>query len=653
LAEAPFLRNLGPLMSANVLIVQPEVGLAQRIGQLILAGTPDAAVGFVQTPQDGVAALAGYEDLALCVCELYFPEADGVAFLSAVRTRFRHARVIIVSNYNLQNFAAYTQGLTIFPLPLDEAVFSVTCQDALITLEGAEFPPYRLGKKQPPDRWGDCYAAYDTGVKRDVFITVVRNGATAGEAERFRNFAAAMARAGHPNIQAVYQAGNFRGRDFFSREKWEAPSLPEMAVAGQGIDGRMAARIVHMVGSVMIFWDANGHPHTPVAATDVSVSPEGIIKIANCVDPTRAATPPGAADLTALAAGLQTLLSGTPDLPARVQALLERLGSGPVPLAEVVGEAQAIDVELAPEREIAVTEEHVVARRAVAVERRKQKRNINVMAGVAIAVLLVLGYFVYERFLAQPPAREFSDMAKVPAGPYTYQDGAATLDHTFYIDKYEVTFGQYLKFLKAVSAAGTDAAWRSPDQKGEKNHEPAKWLDIFQTIKFHQPYSGEFITLDFPVFNIDWYDAQAYAKWAGKRLPDEHEWEKAARGPNGFLFPWGPTFQPLANTSVFTADALQGSLSKGHHRMVDENPGDRSPYGVMDMAGNVSEWTGTITDSSSLAGEKVAVIRGANFLSHDLDHEELTNRITNYSMTTRQVWLGFRCASDTPPTATK
>ena len=169
----------------------------------------------------------------------------------------------------------------------------MTCQDALETLEGLEFPPFRIKQKQPPDRWGDCYAAYDTGVKRDVFITVLRTGSTEDEAKYFRAAAMAMAQAVHPNVQAVYQGGQFQGRDFFAREKWDMPNLSEMATAGQRIEGRLAARIVQIVGSVIIFWDANGFPHTPIGAVDVTVSTEGITKIGNCVDPRLAPTPPG------------------------------------------------------------------------------------------------------------------------------------------------------------------------------------------------------------------------------------------------------------------------------------------------------------------------------------------------------------------------
>jgi formylglycine-generating enzyme required for sulfatase activity/CheY-like chemotaxis protein len=637
-------------MSANVLIVQPDPAWAERIGQLIAAGTPNAAVGFVHTPEDGLAALAGYEDIALCVCEVYFPEADGLAFLSAVRRRFHHARIIVVTSYDLENFQDYIYGLTVFTLPLDQDAFMATCQDTLATLEGHQFPPFRLGKKYPPDRWGDCYAAYDTGVKRNVFITLLRNGATPEDAYHFRQTAAAMARAGHPNVQAVYQAGVFEHRDFFAREQWEAPNLVDRALAGEGIDERTAAQIIHAAGAVLLSWDANGHPHNPITPTDITLSPQGVIKIANCVDPVHPSTAPGPVDLRVIVAALRTLLGGA-ELTPRLETLLQQLEAGPVPLTEVVSESQAIDIDLAPEREIEVTEERQVARRVVAIERKKQQRSAYFMAAGSVLLVLVAAYFIYDRFFAPPPHREFNEMQKVPAGAFVYQNGPATIDHTYYIDKYEVTIGQYLNFLKAVAAAGTDAAWRHPLQKNEKNHEPSKWAEIFQAIRYHQSYNGEFLTLDYPIFNIDWYDAQAYAKWAGKRLPTDQEWEKAARGTQGYLFPWGNTFQPVANTAVL-ATADDGSTRPlTHHRVVDENPGDRSPYGVMDMAGNVCEWTDTLVDSTSISGEKTAVIRGASFLSQELDHEELTNRITNYSPSRREVWLGFRCASDTPPVA--
>jgi formylglycine-generating enzyme required for sulfatase activity len=645
-------------MSAVVLIVQPDPAQAERLRQLVLAGTPDASVTIVATPEEGITTLAQCSDLALCICEIYYPEGgDGLALLAAIRAKFRRARILVVTSYNLQNFAQHLQGLSVLPIPLDESLFISTTQDTLITLEGQVFPPFRLGKKQPPDRWGDCYAAYDTGVKRDIFITIIHPWATPEDAALFRSFAALMARAGHPNVQAVYQAGDYQGRDFFCREKWDMSTLAEMATAGHGIEPRMAAQIIHVVGSVLIFWGTNNFPHAPLQATDISLSPQGVVKISNCVDPTRAVTPPDAAELAAVAAAVQALVAAPETMPLRLTKLLHDMQQGPVPLGRITGEAQAIDIELAPKQELAVTREHVVAQKAIAVERKKQQWMFYATAAAFALIVLGVGYFIYSKFFYEPPARQFNEMAQIPAGPYIYQDGPATMDHAFYIDKYEVTWGEYLHFLKAVKAAGTDAQWRSPLQVGEKDHQPKDWANtwdgskfmpgIFQRIRDRQPYGQQVLTLDDPVFNIDWYDASAYAKWAGKRLPDEHEWEMAARGPNGNLFPWGNTIAADANNA-----APVGGVARPKPylmQVVDTMPMDKSFYGVYDMAGNVSEWTSTMAASDIISSVKVAVIRGANFETNSVDRVQLTHRTIKYVPETRQFWLGFRCASDKPP----
>jgi formylglycine-generating enzyme required for sulfatase activity/CheY-like chemotaxis protein len=645
-----FSRILAFYMSANVLIVQPDVALADRLGQLVVAGTSDATVGFVQTPQEGIAVLEQYTDLDLFICELYYTQGDGLALLSAVRTKFRRARIIIVTNYNLQYFGDHIQGLTVFPLPLDDSLFISTCQDTLATLEGHEFPPFLLGRKQPPDRWGDCYAAYDTGVKRDVFVTMTHSWASAEEVARFRGVAALMARASHPNVQAVYQAGECEGHDFFAREKWDMPSLAELITAGEMLDPRLAAQIIHIVGSVIIFWDSNHFPHTMIGSAEVSLSPQGVIKVANCVDPVQPVAFLGLTDLRVLANTLDSLLPPPEQLPERLSSLLSVIRAGPVPLAQVVGEAQSLDIDLAPEREIEISEEHQIAEKEIKMERRKQQITQYVVFGVFGLLVLAVGYFVYGQFFTDPPSRSFNEMVKIPAGDYMYQYSPATMDHTFYIDKYEVTFGQYLDFLRAVTKAGTDEKWRHPqDPKKDTDHQPLDWANIFKCIKYQKPYNKEMLTLDDPVFNIDWYDAQAYAKWAGKRLPDEHEWEKAARGPKGNLFPWGNTFETKANNSTAPEGVDRYSLPKHFLMVVDQMPEDQSPYGAYNMAGNVSEWTNNIVPSEKISSQKVAVIRGANFRTNSEEHVMLTHRNTDYVPGTRDFWIGFRCVSDTPP----
>ncbi len=127
----------------------------------------------------------------------------------------------------------------------------------------------------------------------------------------------------------------------------------------------------------------------------------------------------------------------------------------------------------------------------------------------------------------------------------------------FYIDQYEVTNREYQRFLEESGY---------PDL-------PGHW----DAAQFPEG------TGDLPVTNITWREALTYALWAGKRLPTEAQWEKASRGSDGRLYPWGNEYQKgWANIGIDGAKALMAGGSY---------PKDVSSYQVYDMAGNVMEWT--------------------------------------------------------------
>jgi len=154
----------------------------------------------------------------------------------------------------------------------------------------------------------------------------------------------------------------------------------------------------------------------------------------------------------------------------------------------------------------------------------------------------------------------------------------------FYIDKTEVTNDAYIKFVSAASIK-PPANWPGgvvPEGKGKH-----------------------------PVTNVSWFDASSYCKWKGGRLPGEQEWEKAARGTDGRIFPWGGDFDVK---KVNTLGEYGGTTPVG--KFTD----GASPYGVMDMSGNVQEWTadwyhqypGNTFDDKDY-GEKFKVVRGGGW----------------------------------------
>ncbi len=176
--------------------------------------------------------------------------------------------------------------------------------------------------------------------------------------------------------------------------------------------------------------------------------------------------------------------------------------------------------------------------------------------------------------------KDGAPMVLIPEGPFPMGVPKAARDggvderpnhevfiSTFYMDKYEVTNGRYLPFV-------TETGHRTPQHPTD----PTKGL-------WKGNMMPESVT-DLPVINVDWADAQAYCHWAEKRLPTEAEWEKAAKGPNDWRFPWGDV-EPTQEHANFNQLAWRGEATLVQVGIYEKG---KSPYGVYDVAGNVWEW---------------------------------------------------------------
>ncbi len=239
-----------------------------------------------------------------------------------------------------------------------------------------------------------------------------------------------------------------------------------------------------------------------------------------------------------------------------------------------------------------------------------------------------------EQLLSRDQRQELETMVRIPAGEFlmgTDLERADALDKPqhkvtlpeYYLDKYLVTNAQYARFLAATG-----------------HRPPSTWKD-------GRIGQGEALL---PVTMVTWDDADAYAKWAGKRLPHEAELEKAGRGTDGRRWPWGNTMDP---------SRLNTYLNVGFPSNVMAYPKGASVYGVYDLSGNVEEWTADDLEpyaestpppvTATESHRHYKVLRGGSWkgdpLSTSLYHRD-------YSFPTHAAdFYGFRCASDVGPSA--
>jgi iron(II)-dependent oxidoreductase len=276
---------------------------------------------------------------------------------------------------------------------------------------------------------------------------------------------------------------------------------------------------------------------------------------------------------------------------------------------------------------------------------------------IICAVLSVFNAALAEKPATLPPGVEekggsyFSkidkaEMVYIPGGVFLMGEKgssnnplARVIVDGFFIDKYEVSNASYLRFVKATEHARPSFVQRRVSQ------------DPWKDSRFNNP--------SHPVVGVSWEDGAAYCKWAGKSLPTQAQWEKAARGPEGNKYPWG------------NSAAIEGNLFKANFSQMARpgtqvpndgfkftSPGgkfekDTSVYGVKDLAGNVSEWcrdwfgpvskNRNTTNPTGPATGTGRILKGGNWQSITRFGDPLSSGKTQYQKPTISAWnLGFR-----------
>jgi len=289
------------------------------------------------------------------------------------------------------------------------------------------------------------------------------------------------------------------------------------------------------------------------------------------------------------------------------------------------------------------------------------------------------------------PAQAEQGMVLIPAGPFIMGSNRSDTDNkaqeygsskpwyldekpqrelrlpAYWIDQYEITNAQYREFVRKANY-WVPPAWR--DNGYLLNQDVLKIADLStlrrlaadtfniaaNTEKMDKPALLHAIEQEqkkqdmLPVTTVNWLNATDYCRWAGKRLPSEAEWEKAARGRDGREYPWGNEWGPKR------ANAGQGESWEFGVAPVGSYPAGVSPYGVHDMAGNVMEWTQDWYEAypgstyvSPAFGKQYKVVRGGGW--GGMGHYAIAQFYRSaYRLNMKPdslfVDIGFRCVKD-------
>jgi len=643
-------------LPANIYLVSyPDQQSAAYLQSLIQSWDPHAHILIVHSLTDLFAQIETIPDRAITLTELIWDGQDASDVLQSLSISYPRVSQLIVTNADTASILpAY------FPIPCVQGMdntHAILSHASNLTedLRGSKIGPYLVQDFAGQNNLGRTYGAHQPLIKRDVHLTVLPMYATEQELRDFRNISAARARNIHPQIFAIYEESVAEGRAYVAQEPVNSPSLLQLSLQDVTFDSRVIAKLLAGAATVLGHLHTNNIPYQPIRSSHITLSQEGVIKLLNTALPAGSVMPEMTDELAELATIIREFCPREEPLDLRLTNLLQNMTTEGISFITVAQIAGQVDLDLAPVKYVAERKESIQAQQAVKKARKAYWIYMSLIATAISALLIFILLNLVASFIVLP-GTDFKKQVRIPAGKAFAGDQMIDVNE-FYIDEYEVTIGAYEKFLKAVKDEPVSKYLPPELAKGKSSFEPSDWEGMQKALKPHFPkrsYLGTPITRDTPIFNVDYADAWAYATWRGKRLPTELEWQRAAAGDKNLTYPWGEK-KELAYTNTGAdcvkpkPDGIEPGSIDGFAGLaaVDQLPKDRSPYGVYDMAGNVSEWTVPCQGFRKIplpANDRP--IRGGNFQFGKL----VPNQYYGLHMPkdSEKPGIGFRCASDKP-----
>lgn len=640
----------------------------------VLRSVPNLNVRVATTPEKALehAQELGYVDILLT--DVFMPSMNGFELRNRVREISPDTKTIFISGYDVSEFTSQINGACVLnkPIPPEELLaaieetisnpaplseleefpseeeqvhgpethsFMVKPQASADPLVGVTLGGYQILSKLGQGSLGPVYHAIQLSINRPVALKVLSPELQANEHARqeFLLNVSTKANVESPNFAAVYEAGEAEGYCFYAREYIEGETLADLQQRQQPLEQQTAVRTIRLVATALSYLDEARIPHKLLSASSIFITPNQQPYLTNLASH-EGFLPDPVAEIAELGSLLQLLLepgkARIPGLNALLSNMTAPAGQGYQSWPDLMMDLNGVEANLAGNQPVKLSAGNAAALKNLEFTQIRKKIQLALGSIGVFAVLPIVGYKVISSLGSRPA--DYTAQCQIPSGPFIFGNGQKITLGAFWIDKYEVTIGQYAQFLDWIKAnPGEVAKFEHPDQPKNQSHTPANWETILDCAKWGMKMKSIPVGFNYPQCSVTYWDAYAYAQWKGRRLPTEQEWEKAARGSDGRMYPWGNQWDQNKCNGSSASSPRSGS---GNWSAVDAYPSDKSPYGVIGMAGNLREWT----DSRDPATNN-PVVRGGSFATAE---SELVSRNSTLEAEIRDESLGFRTCSD-------
>ncbi len=615
-------------------------------------------------PATALIWVADAAEIDLLITEAIFPSGKmGFELREAVATKFPIAQVLFTTRYDLAGFEANIGDAPVLkdkPFTPDRLVARVMDltqpAGATPTVEApALLPPGSvLGNNEIIERLytemdSETYRAVQRAVSRQVALVLLKPELLAREdaVRAFKERERIKASVSHHRIAPLYEAGTENGWLFYTREIPPGRSLEEIRAAGEKLTERALAESLHGIAEAMHHAAAErGLHHRALSTRDIYIDSESQASVVNVFRPPADKPRDQHADVRALLGLFKPVIGA-----GKARGLLQSIAAEDLDWAGLLEHINTVRDEMR-ERSVIRKAEGVHDDDGAGGKRARSTALLWLAGAVVLMLAAMLGGFAGKGYEEPAPVSRPAEMVWIPKGEFVYQNGERKQLEGFAISKNEVTIAQYAAFLQALKQSPDAKQYDHYEQPPEKkSHVPEGWDAYYAAAASGASFNGQPLSTSCPVTRVDWWDVVAYCKWKGERLPTEEEWERAARGEIGNLFPWGSEAKPGAANlgDDYDRTGVKGGAIDGYNLWSPVgNLDDVSNLGVADLAGNVQEWTATWDTHPDYPDLRVPVMRGGHF-GMKSSTQLLTSRYFAESPDEPAFTRGFRTASDQKP----